>query len=141
MNNVVRADETITDAQRAAAGLPVHKTTRTPVGAPQSAPMLARVDNEHLLQRLWFADSTTPGSRAKPAGVAFCEIRQAILPASSPAPTDPDGMAPLATDSKAPHRTDFSADEVGHVAYYALRWLSTRGAPGPWSTVSAHPVI
>jgi len=132
------AVETVADTAKTAAGLPLHKETRTPVGEIESSPMLVRVDNEHLLQRLWFADSKTPGSKAKPAGAAFCEIRQQIVAAGAPAPTDPNAMPFLATDTKTPHRNDFDAADVGKTAYYAFRWTNTRAQPGPWSEISGN---
>ena len=34
----------------------------------------------------------------------------------------------------------FTAGETGKTAYYALRWVSTRGEKGPWSEVAAATV-
>lgn len=140
-NNAAQANTTLTDAERAAAGLPVHKTHRTPVGVPQTAPMIVKLDNEHLLQRVHFADSATPGSKAKPAGVALCEIRQLVQPAATPAPTDPAALPLLALDSRTPHRTDFDASDVGQKAYYVLRWLNGKGEQGPWGEITGYPVL
>src|SRR5207249_5071281 len=60
----------MTDAMRGAAGITIPKGTRTPVAPIITSPVLYRVDNEHLLQRLWFCDTATPGSKAKPKGAA-----------------------------------------------------------------------
>ena len=141
VNNSVQANGTITDAQRAGAGLPVHKTSHTPVPAPQTAPMIFKLDNEHLVQRLHFVDSATPGSKARPAGAALCEIRQQIVAAGGAAPTDAATMPMLALDSRPPHRTDFDSGDVGKTAYYALRWVSGKGEQGPWSGISGYPVF
>ena len=139
-NAIAQALPGITDATLASAGLPIHKTTRTPAPDLETHPVLYRVDNDHLLQRLWFSDSATPGSKARPNGAAACEIRQALVAPGGAAPTDPDAMPFLAIDTKSPHRTDFSAPDVGKMAYYAQRWTNTRGVPGPWSVVSSYPV-
>ena len=138
INGSVQADPQVSDETKAAADLPVHKTTRTPVGEIETAPMLQRLENEHLLQRLWFVDSATPTSKARPAGAAFCEIRQQIVAAGGPAPLDPGAMPFLATDSKAPHRADLEASEIGQTAYYAFRWVNTRQQPGPWSAITGY---
>lgn len=37
-------------------------------------------------------------------------------------------------------QTDFATSDAGQTAYYALRWLSTRGETGPWSEVAAATV-
>ena len=139
-NAIAQALPGIADATLASAGLPIHKTTRTPAPDIETHPVLYRVDNEHLLQRLWFSDSATPGSKAKPPGAAACEIRQLLVAPGGAAPTDPDAMPFLAIDTKSPHRTDFTAPDVGKMAYYAQRWTNTRGVPGPWSVVSSYPV-
>ena len=139
-NAIVQAAPNVTDTAREAAGLPVHKTSRRPAPDPETHPVLYRVDNEHLLQRLWFADQNTPGSKAKPKGAAMCEIRQSVVAAGSAAPTDPDAMGMLALDTKSPHRTDFEAPEVGKTAYYCQRWVNTTGQPGPWGPVTGYLV-
>lgn len=129
INATVQANPAVDSAAKAGAQLPVHKTTRTPVGEIGTAPMMMPIDNEHLLQRLWFVDSATPGSKARPAGAAFCEIRHQIVPAGGPAPTDPDAMPFLATDTKAPYRADLEAADIGKTAYYALRWSTPAAFP------------
>ena len=137
---VIQADQGVLDATRAAAGLPVRSSARTPVGYIDTHPVLYRVDQEGLLQRLWFSDSDTPGSKAKPKGAAFCEIRQVIQATNLPAPTDAAAMPYLCSDSKSPHRTDFDAGERGQTAYYAQRWVNTRQVPGPWGPITGYLV-
>ena len=45
-------------------------------------------------------------------------------------------MALLALDTKSPHRTDFEPEQKGQTAYYAARWINTRGEPGPWGAIT-----
>ncbi len=85
-----------------------------------------------LRHRLFFADSETPTSSAKPEGAKFCEIRMTL---GGDKPTDPDSMSQLAMESRSPHRNDFDPGDEGKTAFYALRWLNTAGDPGPWSPV------
>ena len=37
-------------------------------------------------------------------------------------------------------RAAFTRDDAGQTAFYALRWVSTRGDKGPWSEVCAETV-
>jgi hypothetical protein len=46
----------------------------------------------------------------------------------------------LAVSTSGTLQTDFSTAEAGQTAYYALRWLSTRGETGPWSEIAAATV-
>lgn len=140
VNAVVQANPDVTAAQKEAAELPVHKTSRTPVAPIETHPVLYRVDNEHLLQRLWFSDQATPGSKAKPKGATLCEIRQSVVAAGGTAPVNPDAMPLLALDTRSPHRTDFDPADPGKTAYYAQRWVNTRGEPGPWSVITSYLV-
>ena len=45
------------------------------------------------------------------------------------------GISFLAIETRTPYRADFEAGDIGKTFYFALRWLSTRGQPGPWSQV------
>ena len=73
-----------------------------------------------------------PDSRAKPAGVQSCEIREQV---GGTQPTDPDEMSLLAVETRMPYRADFEQTDIGKTAYFVMRWLNTRGQPGPWSQV------
>jgi hypothetical protein len=129
----VQADPAVTDAQKEALGITVRKTTRTPAPIPSTPPTLQKIDTStRAILRLFIADSATPDSRAKPAGVQSCEIRQQV---GGTAPTDPETMAFLASETRPPYRADFDAEEVGKIVYFALRWVNTRGKPGPWSQI------
>lgn len=129
----VQNNPAVTDAQKAAMGITIRKTTKTPVPPPTTVPTLARIDTStRAILRLFFVDSTTPDTKAKPAGAQGVEIREQI---GGTAPTDPNTMAFLAIETRAPYRADFEATDVGKTAYFALRWVNTKGQPGPWSQV------
>ncbi|MGE0481989.1 MAG: hypothetical protein AB7Q17_16125, partial [Phycisphaerae bacterium] len=78
------------------------------------------------------------------AGLANSEERIANsngrASASSPAESTPPGFRFLSISTSGTLQTDFSTAEAGRTAYYALRWLSTRGEPGPWSEIAAATV-
>jgi hypothetical protein len=130
IGDIQRAPAT-TDTQRTAMQVTVPKQGRTPVGEIESHPVMQRIDTStRLRHRLFFIDSDTPDSTAKPAGAKFCEIREQL---GGTAPTNPDTMPQLAMESRSPHRNDFQPGDEGRFAYYAMRWLNTTGDPGPWS--------
>ncbi len=141
VNKLVQANSAVPDSAKTAAQLPIHKTTHTPVGPIATAPMIYKMDNEHLLHRIWFSDASTPGKRAKPPGAHFCELREQIVDAGGAAPTDPNAMPFLANETKTPNRNDFDPADAGKTVYYALRWINTKGDPGPWSTISSYPIL
>ncbi len=123
----------VTDAQKAALGITIRKTTKTPVGVPTTVPVLPRTDTStRAILRLFFADATTPETKAKPPGVQSCEIREQI---GGTAPVNPNAMAFLAIETRTPYRADFDAGDVGKTVYFAFRWLNTKGQPGPWSQI------
>jgi len=65
----IQANPSVSDTSKAAAGITVPDTTPTPSGPPTTAPT-GRVESGQRLQHtVHFADSTTPTSKAKPAGV------------------------------------------------------------------------
>ena len=36
---------------------------------------------------------------------------------------------------RSPHTLDYDFSERYHAAWYALRWVNTRGEKGPWSEI------
>lgn len=127
----MQANPAVTDMQKENMGLPVHKTSRTPVPAPTTSPVIQRFDTATRASlTLDIVDHDTPNTRAKPEGVHSCEVRMTL---GGTAPTDPAAMPLLANITRSPHMVEFDIPEVGQTAHFALRWLNSRGKPGPWS--------
>ena len=126
----LQASPKVTNAQRNTMKITVRATTRTRASVPQTAPM-ATVDTSRRLQHIIdFRDSASPKSKAKPAGVAGCEIWGKV---GSPAPTDISQLAYVATDSGTPYLAEYTGAQAGQMVCYWLRWVNTRGEKGPWS--------
>ncbi|APZ96302.1 hypothetical protein [Fuerstiella marisgermanici] len=126
---LVQANPNVTDEARRDAGLPVHKTHRTPASTPKSAPMCQVIATDRLEHMVSYVDSLTPTRRAKPDGVASCQIYVAIGDA---APNASDYvLAGVAT--RTPHKVTFKEDDGGKTAHYLLRWANAKGDTGPWS--------
>ncbi len=104
------------------------RPARTRGGAPTSAPVVAIDTRQRLRHLISYKDSA--GNRAKPPGVAYCEIWSKV---GSPAPTDLGQMSYLGNASRTPQLEEYPAAQAGQPATYWLRWVSTRGDKGPWS--------
>ena len=126
----LQASPKVTNAQRNTMKITVRATTRTRASVPQTAPMATADTSRRLQHIIDFRDSASPKSKAKPAGVAGCEIWGKV---GSPAPTDISQMAYVATDSGTPYLAEYTGAQAGQMACYWLRWINTRGEKGPWS--------
>jgi hypothetical protein len=71
-------------------------------------------------------------SRAKPDGVAACEL---WLFVGTTAPTGPEAMHLQAVDRSTPYLMEFESSDAGKTAWWAMRWVNTRGEHGPWSAM------
>ena len=130
----IQAKPSVTAASKQAAGLTVPDTTPTPVGPPTTAP-IARIDSGQRLEHVvHFSDTTTPTSKAKPAGVMGCEIWVKV---GGPPPIDPSELHFLALDTKTPYEARFDGADGGKPAHYMARWVNSRGEKGPWSPTSS----
>jgi len=126
----LQASPKVTNAQRNTMKITVRATTRTRASVPQTAPM-ATVDTSRRLQHIIdFRDTASPKSKAKPAGVAGCEIWGKV---GSPAPTDISQLVYVATDSGTPYLAEYTGAQAGQMVCYWLRWVNPRGEKGPWS--------
>ncbi|MFZ4589448.1 MAG: hypothetical protein ACOYN6_00490 [Ignavibacteria bacterium] len=127
---LIQANSAVTNEQRAALGITVPKSTKTPSPVPATRPM-AYVDNKNRLDHtIHFFDEATPKSKAKPEGVRACEIWMKI---GGTPPTDAKELTYLASDTRSPYIVHFNGEDAGKMAHYMLRWLNTRNEPGPWS--------
>lgn len=127
---LIQPNSSVTNEQRAALGITIPKTTKTPSPVPATRPM-AYVDNKNRLEHtIHFFDESTPKSKAKPDGVRACEIRMKIGGAP---PVDSSELTYLASDTRSPYIVHFNGEDAGKMAHYMLRWLNTRNEPGPWS--------
>jgi hypothetical protein len=120
--------------ERAALGLPTRATSRARPPAPASAPVASVDTSQRLRHAVSFRDEASPTRRGKPYGTRGCEI---WVKFGDP-PADPSDCRLLALAFASPHVAHYPGDAAGQTAHYMLRWVNTRGQPGPWSpTVSA----
>ena len=104
--------------------------TRTPIPAPESAPVLTLKgvkSGEHVLT---YADENTPESKAKPPGASNIEIYRYV---GAQATADPEQATFVGAFSRNPIKQSFSAAEANRTVTYFARWRTARGLVGPWS--------
>ncbi|MDR1984058.1 MAG: hypothetical protein LBQ28_04450 [Prevotellaceae bacterium] len=121
----------VSNADRDAMGLPIHKTTRTPAPVPTDVPEAEIVLPSPAVVEIHFR-SAESSHKAKPDGVHGAEFAWAIL--DTP-PVDWKQLIHSAFDTHTPLRLTFEGSERGKTLYYALRWENTRGEKGPWSEI------
>ena len=125
---LIQANDRVTNAAREAAGLPVHKTTRTPIAVPTTWPIGFIMSTDRLELTLSYADSATPTRRARPAGVKGCEIYFLV---GNEAPQNPAEYRFISLSTRTPERFVLDAADAGKIANYLLRWVNTKGQTGP----------
>lgn len=140
VTNFVQSFPKTTDADRATIGIAIRDTSRTPSPTPTSAPMVQVDSGQRLTHRLRFTDTAAPTRRGKPPGTIGAEVWLALTPTGHPAPPLGDQYKFLSVSSRGNLQTDFPSADAGKTAYYALRWVSTRGEKGPWSEVCSATV-
>jgi hypothetical protein len=124
----------VTDKEREDMGLPVHDTKPSPAPAITSRPGL-EVRFPEIQKHLLVVQDSELKSHAKPAHVAGFEIWRKV---GDPAPVKESDWQLVVQAPHSPYELTYS-DELSTVrVYYRVRWINTRGVPGPWSeTVSA----
>ncbi|MDR0754368.1 MAG: hypothetical protein LBF04_03165 [Prevotellaceae bacterium] len=122
----------VSDADREAMGLPIHKNKRTPAPVASTYPDFD-VDSS-VIRRLTihFYDQGSKKSKAKPAGQHGAEIRWVI---SDTPIIDVEDLSHSAFDTHTPFTLEFQGHERGKTVYLCLCWENTRGEKGPWSEI------
>ena len=120
----------VMNSDRERMGLTVKQVTRRPVSVPSSCPVGTVDFSVRLQHTINYGDEATPRSKAKPAGVHGCEIWSKI---DGSAPLDASELDFLGTNTSSPFSTTFEGKNAAKNVYYWLRWVNTRGEPGPWS--------
>jgi hypothetical protein len=131
----IQANPTVPDEVRTLMGLPVRDDARARPPVPATRPVGQVETSERFQHTIHWRDESSPNPKAKPAGVRGAEIWAFIGPKP---PTDPAHAHFVALDTASPYMLVHEAADVGKLAHYLLRWVNTRGEPGPWSeTISA----
>ncbi len=126
----LQAGPDVDDAERAALRITVPDRSPSAVPAPIPRPVVRIDASPRVRHRIAFADETTSTSTRKPAGVPAVEIWGEV---GSPPPVDVSQMAFLAAHTRSPYLATYEGADGGKPAHDLLRWINTKGQPGPWS--------
>ncbi|MCU0688684.1 MAG: hypothetical protein MUE97_02930 [Phycisphaerales bacterium] len=130
----------VTNAVRADLGITVRSGTRTAGSTPTSRPMAIVQPTGRLTHELRLVDEATPTKRARPRGVQRAEVFVAFTAPTAPAPSDPGAYRYLQSVSDGTATLAFDAPRAGQQAHYLARWVTPRGAVGPWSETASATV-
>ena len=138
----INARSSVTNTQRSDLGITIRKTTRTPVPPPATAPEVVLRSLIPGVAELQIRDSTTPTTKAKPAGVIGCELWVKVDTVPTPDPTEAS-LVKITTQT--PNTLTFTPLQAGLIASVFGRW-TTRSGPsgvaqvGPWSTATSFTI-
>jgi hypothetical protein len=133
----LQASAEVSDDERRALRITVKDGEPTPAGPTATRPMASISTAERFRHEIKFVDAATPNRRAKPAGVARCEIWGKV----GEAPSHPSECQLLTMDTSSPAVLEYGPQDLGKVAHYMLRWVSTNGQKGPWSETAAATIV
>lgn len=131
---LISQNPAVSDELKSDIGVTVRAVVRTPVPAPTTSPALALVSAMPGVLNVDYRDSTTPMSKAKPAGVIGMQVYLAVgtVPAVDPAQTTYRNVV-----TKSPTQIDTTGN-AGKVYTIFSRWVTRGGVggqayTGPWS--------
>lgn len=128
--SVIKPNAGVSDAAKLAIGVPPVNESREPIAAPDSSPLLNIIGGSPGSQTLRYADSNTPDSGKKPFGAIQIQLFRAI--ADEPV-ADQSAAQIYGSFTRNPIGVAFEESDDGKVATYFARWITRRGATGPWS--------
>jgi hypothetical protein len=118
----------VTDEDKIAMGLPIHKTSHTPVAVPVTAPRLFPNTGTRRRIIIEYRDEGS-GRRGKPRGVHGIEVCWAVLDRP---PADIGELVKSSFDTKSPLTLEFEEHERGKHVYMCGRWeIEREGEKGP----------
>lgn len=125
---IVQANPSVTDEQKIDLGYTVRKTSRTPIPAPTSTPLISYIATTYLQHTLRFADQNTPDSKSRPFGAAAMQLSVWVTSMGT-TPTVPPVQVLLITRN--PFAVSFAPGDLGKLAFYSGRWVTSKGLMGP----------
>lgn len=128
---LARAASGMTDEKLGAANLDVYDTEPTTSRPPDGVPV-GHIDYGKLKHTIYFRDSASPDSEAKPVGVKGCDIYRFV---GSEPPASEKDYDYLTNDSSSPYVAFYDGADAGKTVFYLMRWVSKANEPGEWSQV------
>ena len=132
---------TIPKDKKAILGIKTKKQPASTDSESQGYPVIEVRSKGPLAHKIFFHDSIATTSKAKPKGVAFCELRLKVVNTGEPAPTSADDFTDYEVISKSGGEVLFDALKRGKTAHYFARWRRKDGSTGPWSSFTNGGII
>lgn len=129
-----------TDADRATIGITIRAPGGGATPAPMSRPLVVVESAARYTHELRLMDESTPTRRARPRGVERAEVFVAFTPTGTPAPSDFNAFRYVQSVSDGSTVLSYESPQGGLQAHYLARWVTRRGAMGPWSETSSATV-
>jgi hypothetical protein len=126
-----------TDADRATIGITIRAPGGGSIPAPSSKPLVIVGDGGRLTHTLRLVDEATPTRRARPRGAERAEVFVAFTPTGTPPPADFNAFRYVQSISEGSTVLSFEQPQGGMTAHYLARWVTRRGAIGPWSETAS----
>jgi hypothetical protein len=122
----------VTDEDKTAMGLPIHKTGKSPIPLPETVPELTVDTGTPRRHKVHYHDQGSE-RRGKPSHVAGIEIRSAIL---DHYPASVNELASSDFDTASPLIKDYDEADRGKKVYYCGRWeIAKEGGKGPFGEI------
>jgi hypothetical protein len=107
----------------------------------QGFPVIEIRSKAPLAHSIFFHDSVATTSKAKPNGVAFCELRFKVVETGASAPISADDFTDYELISKNGAEVHFKDTQRGKTVHYFSRWRRNDGSTGPLSSFSSGCII
>ncbi len=126
------------DTERAALGITIRDTTKSPINAPEVPPEVEAepFGPQEVRVHFWSPDSSAPGRRGKAPGARACRLIGAVVDVGQPAPPATE-MTFVADDTSTPNNPTFDPEDIGKTFWVRGAWVSPRGELGPFSEPSS----
>jgi len=128
---IIQNNAGVSDANKAAAGLTVRATGRTPIPAPTNVPILSIATLQVGVTQVNYRNSANPTSKQKPYGAI--QVQYVWYVAPTVPPVDGDAATSSAIASKSPFLFNTPSGATGKAIYMFARFQTRRGLVGPWS--------
>jgi len=128
---IIQNNAGVSDTNKAAAGLTVRATGRTPIPAPTNVPILSIAALQVGVSQVAYRNSANPTSKQKPYG--SIQIQYVYYAAPTTPPVDGDAATNSAIATKSPFLFTTPTGDAGKTIYMFARFQTRRGLTGPWS--------
>ncbi len=132
---------TIAEDKKGMIGIKTKKTPTSTKGELKGFPVIEVRINGSLAHSIVFRDSIATKSKAKPKGVAFCELRYKVIDTGTAGPISADDFTGYELISSSGDNVRFPETYRGKTAHYFARWRRIDGSTGSWSAFTDGGVI